>query len=61
MTALDCDRMKLQWQTQKAENENIHNMNEALTSFPHAHITCDGNYNLILTYINLSSHFQRAQ
>ena len=32
MTASDRDRMKLQWQTQKAENENIHNMNEALTT-----------------------------
>ena len=36
-------------------------MNEALTSFPHKYITSDGNYNLILTYINIDSHFERAQ
>ena len=36
-------------------------MNEASTSFPHAHITSDRNYNQILTYINRDSHFQRAQ
>ena len=32
-------------------------MNEALTSFPNAHITSDGNYNLISTNINLDSHY----
>ena len=32
MLASDQDRAKLQWQAHKAENENINNMNEALTS-----------------------------
>ena len=32
MSALDRDRAKLQWQAHKSENDNINNMNEALTS-----------------------------